>query len=88
MRVGLTFNVKQGDAEEPRNLPGSCRSDAQAEWDAPETIAAVELALEERHEVVPINAAEDAYGVLQKTRPDIVFNIAEGDTGTLPRRFY
>jgi D-alanine-D-alanine ligase len=81
MRVGLTFNVKQVDAEEAQEPPGSCRSDAQAEWDAPETIAAVKAALEERHEVIPIDAAEDAYGVLQKTRPGIVFNIAEGATG-------
>lgn len=82
MRVGLTFNVKQGDAEEAQEPPGSCRSDAQAEWDAPETIAAVKAALEERHEVISIDAAEDAYGVLRKTRPDIVFNIAEGATGS------
>jgi D-alanine-D-alanine ligase len=55
--------------------------DAQAEWDSPETIAAVRNALEERHEVFPIDAGKDAYAMLQKTRPDIVFNLAEGTIG-------
>ena len=73
--------MKQGDAEEAQEPPGNGRSDAQAEWDSPETIAAVQAALQERHEVIPIDAEKDAYGTLQKTRPDIVFNIAEGAVG-------
>jgi D-alanine-D-alanine ligase len=81
MRVGLTFNMKRGDTEEAQEPPGSIPSDAQAEWDAPETIAAVQSALAERHEVILVDAGEDAYTVLQKTRPDIVFNIAEGACG-------
>ncbi len=81
MRVGLTFNMKRGDTEEAQEPPGSRRTDAQAEWDTPETIAAVQNALEARHEVVPIDAGEDAYAALQKARPDIVFNIAEGSSG-------
>jgi D-alanine-D-alanine ligase len=81
MKVGLTFNMKRGESEEAPEPPGSSRSDAQAEWDAPETIAAVRSALEERHEVIPIEAGENAYSELQKSRPDIVFNIAEGATG-------
>lgn len=81
MIVGLTFNMKQTEAEEAQEPPGSMPMDAQAEWDAPETIAAVQAALAERHEVIPIDAGGDAYGMLQKTRPDIVFNIAEGAAG-------
>ncbi len=81
MRVGLTFNMKRGDTEDTSEPPSSDRSDVQAEWDAPETIFAVQSALEERHEVLRIDAADDAYAALQETRPDIVFNIAEGSSG-------
>jgi D-alanine-D-alanine ligase len=73
--------LKQSDTEEAQEPPGSSPVDAQAEWDSPETIAAVQSALEERHAVIPIDAGKDAYELLQKTRPDIVFNIAEGETG-------
>jgi len=81
MRVGFTFNMKRGETEESPEPPGSTRTDNQAEWDTPETIAAVQSALEERFEVIPVDAGEDAYDVLQRTRPDIVFNIAEGTSG-------
>jgi D-alanine-D-alanine ligase len=81
MRVALTFNMKRGETDEPQEPPGSGYSDSQAEWDAPETIEAVEKALSERHEVIPIDAGGDAYGTLQKVHPDIVFNIAEGSNG-------
>ena len=81
MRVGLTFNMKRGEGEETQEPPGSYRTDNQAEWDTPETISAVQNALGERHEVIPIDAGEGAYEVLQRTRPDIVFNIAEGSSG-------
>ncbi len=81
MRVGLTFNMKRGESDEPQEPPGKIYSDAQAEWDTPETIDAVLKALSERHEVIPIDAGGDAYGELQKTRPDVVFNIAEGSYG-------
>jgi D-alanine-D-alanine ligase len=81
MRVGLTYNMKRGDTEEAQEPPGSSFSEIQAEWDAPETIAAVQSALEERHEVILIDAEKDAYAALEKSRPDIVFNIAEGASG-------
>ncbi len=95
MRVGLTFNLKQDIEGEPQEPPGggvgkgageagaggAIRTDAQAEWDAPETIAAVRSALEERHEVVPIDAGGDPWGELLRARPDIVFNMAEGAVG-------
>ena len=37
-------------------------------------------ALGERHEVIPVEAAEGAFDALRRARPDIVFNIAEGAT--------
>jgi D-alanine-D-alanine ligase len=81
MRVGFTFNMKRGEPEDPQEPPGRTRTDAQAEWDTPETIAAVQSALAERHEVIPIDAGGDAYESLKTARPDIVFNIAEGSSG-------
>jgi D-alanine-D-alanine ligase len=81
MRVGLAFNMKQDSAEDVQEPPGEFPQDKQAEWDAPETIAAVHSVLEERHEVVMIDAGADAYTALLETAPDIVFNMAEGDSG-------
>jgi len=49
-----------------------------AEWDDDDTIEAVRAALTKRHDVIMIEADEDAYIRLRKERPDIVFNIAEG----------
>lgn len=57
-------------------------SDKYAEWDEMETIEAVKSAIEKnRHEVVLIEANENAYDTLRVERPDIVFNIAEGFGG-------
>jgi D-alanine-D-alanine ligase len=73
--------MKRGEAEEAQEPPGTSRPIDQAEWDTPETINAVKEALQERHEVILIDAGDDAYTLLQKTRPEIVFNIAEGTSG-------
>ncbi len=80
MRIGYTYNMKKGDAEESPDPPGST-AEAQAEWDDAETIQAVIDALSEHHEVIPIDAAEQPYEILRDTRPDIVFNMAEGSSG-------
>lgn len=57
-------------------------SDKYAEWDDSETIEAISYALSEPgHEVIRIEADEDAYDKLRNSRPDIVFNIAEGFGG-------
>ncbi len=80
MRVGLTYNLKRGEPEEGQEPPSSSR-EAQAEWDEPETVHAVIDAIRERHEVLPIDAAEDPYNALREARPDIVFNMAEGTFG-------
>jgi len=55
--------------------------DEFAEWDTPATIAAVESALASLGKVVRLEATEDFPERLRQTRPDIVFNIAEGFRG-------
>ena len=55
--------------------------DIYAEWDAPETIAAVERALSGLGEVIRLEATPDFPQRLRETRPDIVFNMAEGLSG-------
>lgn len=57
-------------------------SDAYAEWDDEETISAVEQAIKKAgHEVIRIEADENAFEKLKSIRPDIVFNMAEGLSG-------
>ncbi len=74
MRVGLTYNLKKGLKE---GLP----SDWDAEWDTEETIDAVMSALSAQHDVVPLEADENIVENLKNSKPDIVFNIAEGRNG-------
>jgi len=57
-------------------------SDVYAEWDDEETISAVANAISSAgHEVIRIEADDDAFEKLRSTRPDIVFNMAEGIGG-------
>lgn len=56
-------------------------ADTYAEWDTAETIHAVQTALEQHHNVTPIEANEEAYERFRSVRPGIVFNIAEGFRG-------
>lgn len=71
IRVGFTFNVK-----------GKTQfSEAEIEWDTPETISAILQALGQNAEVVPIEADERAHEKLEREKPDIVFNYAEGVCG-------
>ena len=55
--------------------------DVFAEWDAPETIAAVERALSALGDVIRLEATPDLPLRLRETRPNIVFNMAEGLSG-------
>jgi D-alanine-D-alanine ligase len=55
--------------------------DEFAEWDSPTTIAAVESALSKLGKVVRLEANEDFPERLRQTKPNIVFNIAEGFYG-------
>ena len=56
-------------------------TDEYAEWDSPATIAAVVRALARHGEVIALEATDDFPQRLRETRPDIVFNIAEGLRG-------
>jgi len=55
--------------------------DAFAEWDSPDTIAAVERALSGLGDVVRLEATAEFPQRLREARPDIVFNMAEGLIG-------
>src|SRR6266478_5607468 len=56
-------------------------SDEFAEWDSVETIDAVANALSALGEMIRLEANEDFPERLRETKPDIVFNIAEGFHG-------
>ena len=56
-------------------------NDTYAEWDAAETIDAVEHALEQLGEVIRLEATPDFPERLRIAQPDIVYNIAEGMNG-------
>ena len=61
--------------------PPAGPADLYAEWDEPETIAAVQAALATAHEVVLIENNNAVEAALRASAPDIVFNMAEGLTG-------
>ncbi|KYF76133.1 hypothetical protein BE11_00730, partial [Sorangium cellulosum] len=80
MRIALTHNLKiTGSAEE-------------AEFDSPETIAAIAGALERAgHEVERIEVSGPASRVLARLealQPDLIFNTAEGHKGKTREAFY
>jgi D-alanine-D-alanine ligase len=79
MRVGITYNVRssQTSSEESDDVP----LDEQAEWDEPETVQFIIDTLAKYHDVIPIEANEDAFEKLRRSRPELVFNIAEGRFG-------
>lgn len=78
MRIGFCFNIK-------RNMPSTDpQVQVDAEFDSPQTIKAIKTALYNGgHQVVEVEANENAYLILHKNRHniDIVFNIAEGIYG-------
>jgi len=70
-RVGIACNIRTDRG-----------SDGQAEFDEPETIAAIRAALEEDgYETVILEASDGFPEKLEAAAPDIVFNIAEGKSG-------
>lgn len=73
-------NFKEDGRTLTISIPGSSdrANDLYAEWDTMETVDAVRAAIEERYAVTMIEANEDAYQKLLKTRPYFAFNIAEG----------
>jgi D-alanine-D-alanine ligase len=74
LRIGFTFNVKRVDPK--------AGNDAEAEYDAPETISAIREALESYgHQVTLFEATAELPRQLMQTPVDLVFNIAEGVEG-------
>ena len=78
--------LSRPDEEPPSKIAGLSIAeliarDEFAEWDSPTTIAAVESALSHLGKVIRLEALEDFPERLRDTRPDIVFNIAEGFHG-------
>src|SRR5256886_9520444 len=78
MRIGLAYNEKPEPAstEDPDSS-----NDAYAEWDDPATIAAVEQALGIFGSVIRLEADQFLPQKLALSRPDLVFNMAEGFRG-------
>src|SRR4029453_18504510 len=74
LRIGFTFNVKRVDSKHG--------NDAEAEYDAPETIESIRDALESHgHHVTLFEATAELPRQLMETPVDLVFNIAEGVAG-------
>src|SRR5437763_566751 len=80
--ISSSADVREDEGENSRSdeEPPSSR-DEFAEWASPETIDAVESALKKIGKVVRLEANEEFPERLRRTRPDIVFNIAEGLNG-------
>lgn len=90
LNVALTFNVKPESETFPEIVPPNSNNtkelqkksvDTYAEWDTWDTINAVKGAIECYHDVQMIEADHNAYSRFTETKPDIVFNIAEGFNG-------
>jgi D-alanine-D-alanine ligase len=90
LNVALTYNVKPESETFQETVPLISNKqkilqqksvDTFAEWDTWDTINAVKAALECFHNVNMIEADQDAYHRFIETKPDIVFNIAEGFNG-------
>ncbi|MGE5700254.1 MAG: D-alanine--D-alanine ligase family protein [Deltaproteobacteria bacterium] len=76
MRVGLSYNVK------PANPPAHLPEDAFEEYDSEATVGHICKALRDLgHEVLRLGAGPGIIDALRRSRPDIVFNIAEGEGG-------
>ena len=74
LRIGLTYNMKR---VHPRS-----GDDADAEFDSPETVAAIAAAIgKPGHEVVMLEATPELVRLLGDVELDVVFNIAEGLRG-------
>ena len=91
LNVALTYNVKPESTtftEElsPVQSTDSVQTqpviDTYAEWDTWETINALKEAIEVYHDVTLIEANDNAFEKFKSSRPDIVFNIAEGINGS------
>jgi D-alanine-D-alanine ligase len=80
MRIALTYNLRRDGRE------------AHAEFDSRETIAAIASIVRTLgHEVVPVDVTGSiprVIAMLDKLRPGLVLNLAEGERGTFREAFY
>ena len=75
LRVGLTYNIRRTPAL-------SADTDHDAEYDTPQTIAAIREAIESHgHTVIELEATPELSTLLPTAAVDCVFNIAEGIGG-------
>lgn len=90
MNVALTFNVKPDEdsltsstsnASHHQQAMSSKAVDTYSEWDTWDTVNAVKAALEEFNSVMMIEADFFSFEKLRDSKPEIVFNIAEGING-------
>ncbi len=76
MRIGLAYNVK------PVHLPAHLPVDAFEEYDSESTVGQICGALAALgHDVVRLGAGPAIIDRIRESRPDVVFNIAEGEGG-------
>jgi D-alanine-D-alanine ligase len=74
MIIGLTYDIKAETAAVP-GLP----DDAFEEYDSPETIEALTAAISAQgHQIVKLGGGRDFLDKVLAKKPDLVFNIAEG----------
>jgi D-alanine-D-alanine ligase len=88
MKIAFLYSSKDGTASslqarryEENHEEDDPPLDFLAECDSDETIEAIGRALGERHNIIPIEADDEAYLHLKEMRPDLVFNMAEGLVG-------
>jgi D-alanine-D-alanine ligase len=79
--AGTRGEVAVAPRRASRTAPAPSADDVYAEWDSPETIAAVARALSGLGDVIRLEATPDFPQRLRDARPDIVFNMAEGLVG-------
>lgn len=89
LKVALTYNVKPEENISGERTPLSSNStslknfnDTYAEWDSIDTVNAIRDALALHHDVIMIEANENAFENFKSAKPDIVFNVAECAHGT------
>ncbi len=74
LTCGLIYNLKKGIKSEVEDI--------EAEYDSIETVNAIKKVLEDSGcNVLPMEADSSIFNILTNSKPDIVFNIAEGMNG-------
>lgn len=77
LRIALIYNLKT-NVRVGQDAP----PDALAEYDAPQTVEGLTVALEGAgHQVIPLEADETLLDTVRQARPDLCFNLAEGLRG-------